>query len=194
MNLTTKKQIMHLIATDVFKEYNSSAMAKQLGITRVGAFKALKEMEKDGLVKGKQMGKSKFYSIDLNEDYTKKTIELILLEKSRAYKRWIEEFRKLFEYTYIIILFGSITNNEKKADDIDLLLVFDEKNNSIINKIINEKNQILTKNIHPVKQTENEFKDNIIKKDKIILSALRDGIVLHGIDNFVETIKNVTNR
>ena len=189
-----QKDIIIRLATDLFSPHNASSLGKSIGITRVGAFKALKSLEAEGLVKGQQMGKSRFYSLNLKEEYAKKHTELILLERARDYKRWIDEFMPLYDYIDLAILFGSVTKDEAKANDIDLLLVYDRKYNAKINSIVSEKNQVLTRKIHLVKQTEEDFKANIMKKDKIILGIFSNGIILHGINKFLEDIANVTDR
>ena len=70
-----------------------------------------------------------------------------------------------------------LTFSHIRERDIDLLLVFKKENNQKINSVIKEKNEILTKRIHPIKQTNKDLTKNIKEKDKVILSAMRDGIV-----------------
>ncbi len=195
MTATTnaEKQILLRIAMALDKDYNSSNIAKELNLSRVGAFKALKELEKKGLVKGKRLGKAIFYKVPLSDEYARKNVEVLLMEWARKYERWIDEFKELSRYVDVIILFGSIIKDESKADDIDILLVFKKEHNKKINFLIREKNQVLTKKIHPIKQTKNDLIRNIKKKDDVILSAIRNGVVLHGYDRLLEVIKNVTD-
>ena len=191
MTATTKveKDIMIKLVKDFTIEYNPSNIAKELGVTRVGTFKALKKLEKKGLVKGRTLGKARFYTVDLEDEYTRKNVEILLMEQTRTYQRWVDEFRELFDYIRIAVLFGSVIKNEDKANDIDILLVFDAKDNKRINSIIKGKNEILTKKIHPIKQTMSDLKSNIKKKDKVILNALKEGIILHGLEELLKVIK-----
>jgi predicted nucleotidyltransferase len=195
MTATTnaEKQILLRIAMAIDKDYNSSNIAKELNLSRVGAFKALKELEKKGLVKGKRLGKAIFYKVPLSDEYARKNVEVLLMEKARKYERWIDEFKDLSRYVDVIILFGSIIKDESKANDIDILLVFKKELNKKISFQIREKNEMLTKKIHPIKQTKNDLIRNIKKKDDVILSAIRNGVVLHGYDRLLEVIKNVTD-
>ena len=87
MTATTnlEKEIILKLTMDFSKDYNPSNIADELGVTRVGTFKALKELERKGLVKGKEFGKATFYRVDLNDDYARKNVELLLMEKSRQY-------------------------------------------------------------------------------------------------------------
>ena len=189
-----EKKIVLRLFKDFTVDYNSSSIAKILNKTRVGTFKALKWLEEDFIVKGRTLGKARFYRINLEDEYARKNVETLLMEEAKNYTRWEDELNELFGLTYIIILFGSIIRNEEKANDIDILLVFDEKNNNKINQIIKEKNQLLIKKLHPIKQTKNDLRKNIIKRDKVVIDAIRNGIVLHGYEKIIGVIKDVAIR
>jgi DNA-binding Lrp family transcriptional regulator len=189
----TEKRILKILATDISNEHNASSLANELGITRMGAHKAVKELVMKKLVKGKKLGKSTFYHLDFNDSYTRKNVELVLIEQSKAYQRWVDEFSEIQKYVKIIILFGSVLKNASSAHDIDLLLVFDKRKNRRINELIAQKNQVLTKRVHPIKQTPNDFLTNLKIEDRVLLSAIRTGIVLYGFENFLEVINNVTS-
>jgi len=121
-----------------------------------------------------------------------KTLELLLLEEAeKKHKRWVHEFKE-FEKPKILILFGSVLKN-KDYKDIDLLIVIENKNYSTIMNLIDKKNKILIKPVHPIIQTMEDLKDNILKKDEVILDALRTGIVLNGQKEIIGIIENVTN-
>ena len=192
MTATTllEKKIVLRLFKDFTVDYNSSSIAKVLNKTRVGTFKALNSLEKDTIVKGRILGKARFYRINLEDEYARKNLETLLMEEAKNYTRWKDELNELFGLTYIVILFGSIIRNEEKANDIDLLLVFDIKNNSKINQFIKEKNQLLIKKLHPIKQTKGDLIKNIIKRDKVVIDAIRSGIVLHGHEKIIGMIKN----
>jgi predicted nucleotidyltransferase len=196
MTATTplEKEIVLKLFKDFKTEYNPSTIAKVLGKTRVGTFKALNSLESDSIVTGRTLGKARFYKINLVDEYARKNVETLLMEEAKKYPRWKDELHELFEFTEIVVLFGSIIRNEEKAHDIDVLIVFDKKNNSKINGFIKEKNQLLIRRLHPIKQTEEDLKKNIQKEDKIILSAIKEGIILQGYDKMIELIKHVTGR
>lgn len=186
-----EKEIVLRIFKDFSLDYNPSSIAKVLNKTRVGTFKALHSLEKDGIVKGKNMGKARFYKINLEDEYARKNVETLLLEEAKNFIRWKAEFRQLVPITEIIILFGSIIKNEEKANDIDILLVLDKKNNTKINQVIKEKDQLFIKKLHPLKQTSSDLKKNIINRDKVIINAIKEGIVLYGYENIVGIMQNV---
>lgn len=193
MTATTilEKNIVLKLFKDIFADYNPSTISKEINKTRVGAFKALKELEKDTIVKSKTYGKANFYHLNLEDEYAKKNVELLLLEEAKPYKRWKQEFIDLTIFVDVVVMFGSFIKNQKEAKDIDLLLIYNKKYDDKINKNIKLKNDILIKKIHPIKQTPEEFKENLKKKDKVLINAVKEGIVLHGYKKYVEMIKDV---
>ena len=193
--LTRKeKEIALMIFKDLTTSYNANSISKEVGMTRVGAYKALKSLEKTGILESQRLGKAIFYKPKLNDKYAIKNIELFIMEEAKQKIRWQNEFKDLFPLSEVVILFGSILKSEEKANDIDLLIILKPKNNKQINQIIGLKNQILTKRIHAIKQTREDFIKNIKKQDKVILSAIKEGVILSGVEKFVGIIKNATNR
>jgi predicted nucleotidyltransferase len=196
--MTAATQLEKKLVLQLFKDfttnYNPSSVAKVLGKTRVGAFKALNSLEKDSIVRGRNLGRARFYRINLEDEYARINVETLLMEEAKKYLRWKDELKGLFECTNIVILFGSTIRNEEKAHDIDLLLVYDKNNNNKVNQFIKEKNQLLIKKLHPIKQTRDDLRRNIIKRDKVVIDAIRSGIVLHGYEKIIGMIKNATSR
>ncbi len=194
VNIAKKeKEILLCLFKDLANYHNASSLAKEVKISRVGAYKALKRLSISGLLKSRKLGKSLFYSLRLEDDFVKKTLELLLMEEVRKKaRRWLAEFEELSKETEILILFGSILRAETKAHDVDLLIVLKLENNKKVNKQLEKKNEISLKKIHPLKQTSEDLIKNIKKPDKVILSAIKTGIVLYGQEKLVELIKDVT--
>jgi predicted nucleotidyltransferase len=188
------KRIVLRLFKDLDADYNPSNISKTLNVTRMGAYKSMKFLEKDQIIEGKTLGKATFYRLRLDDEYTRKNVETLLLEEAKAHGRWKEEFKDIFDHVQIAVLFGSILRDQAKANDIDLLLIYDKKNESYVQKAIDEKNRILTKKIHAIKQTKKDLMQNIQKKDNVVLDAIRTGIVLHGYEDYVGVIKDVTSR
>jgi len=192
----TKKEIEVLLKLlkDFTRDYNANSITKVIGITPRGALKILKGLKKENLVIGKELGKAVFYKINLNDYYTYRVMETLLINEAREKaSRWLYEFKDLFKDIEIAIIFGSIVKNSKKANDIDLLLVFKKEQNRSINKIIEEKRAISKKTIHLIKQSPKDLENNLKKRDKIILNALKNGYVLYGYDKLLEVLKHVTS-
>jgi len=186
-------EILLVLLKDWSADYNANNITKKLKITPAGAFKAMRNLEKKKLIIGKRMGKAIFYKVNLEDYYSFRTMETLLISESREkVSRWISEFRDLFEHAEIVVIFGSIVRGPKKANDIDLMVVFKKEKNSVINKIIEERRLISTKPIHLIRQTPEDLNKNLKKKDKVILSAIKSGYVLHGYDKLLRGIKNFT--
>lgn len=183
----TEKEALLRLCKDFTTHYNPSTLAQAINKSRYGTFKALKALEEDGIIRGKNYGKARFYTIN-DDDYALKNVELLLMEEAKHYNKWQEEFKELASHCDLIILFGSLLRSEKQASDIDLLLVFEENNNQLINTLIEEKNNLLTKKVHPIKQTPDDIRKMIQQQNKVILEAIRTGIVLHGHENYVRLI------
>ena len=152
-------------------------------------------MEKQKLLKAKQMGKAVFYKPDLNSNYTKTFLKFLLQKKAEEtksrVKRWVKELRKLQNNAEIGILFGSVLEKEK-YNDVDLLIVLKQSQNSKINILINKINRINIKRIHVIKQTKEDIKQNLKKGDKVVLNAIKNGIVLFGYEKIIGVIQDVT--
>jgi len=189
-----EKEIILKLFKDFTRDYNPSSISNELDISRVGAFKALKKLENMNMVKSRKLGKARFYTLNLENDYARKNVEVILMEEAIKKQRWIDEFKELFNHVQIVVLFGSIISFEDKAKDIDILLVLEQEQNKQVNHIIESKNKMLLKRIHPIKQTKEDLKNNIKKEDHVIMDAIKKGIVLYGVEEYVELIKDVTSR
>ncbi len=190
---TENKALLKLFK-DINSDYNANSLSKEMGITPRGALKILKNLHQLGFLVSKPMGKAVFYKANLDDYYTFRTIETLLIQESRELaSRWLSEFNDLFKHVEIAIIFGSIIRQPKQANDIDLLLVFTQKNMKNVKLSINEKNRILLKPIHPIMQSPDDIKNNLNKKDPVVLSALSTGYVLHGYDKLIKVVKSVTS-
>ncbi len=167
--------------------YNANSLSKVIGITSMGTLKILKRLESENIVKSKKIGKAITYRINIEESYSRKYVSLLLVREaqytSSIVKRWINELKKI-KNAEIIVLFGSVLNKQN-PNDIDVLLVTDQKRFSKLQKEIEEINEINVKKIHPLYQTYNDLIKNIKKRDKSVISAIK-GIIVFGEEKFIE--------
>lgn len=181
------------IAKSLDKDYNANSLSKVLGITSMGTLKILKKLEKEGILKSNQMGNAFFYRVDFNNEYTQDYIKFLFkneAEFSNPYiKRWIRELRKISKAD-IIIIFGSVLKKGEDAKDIDVLFIVEKKSFDFLKFEIERINKINEKKIHPIYQTFSDLKSNLIKKDKIIINAMK-GVVVKGGDKFIDLIKDI---
>ena len=168
-------------------DYNANNLAKVIGITAMGALKILKRLENESILKSKKIGKAVIYRINIGNSYAKRYIELILsresLHANPQIKRWVEELRKI-KNADVIVLFGSVLE-KPNPNDIDVLLITDQKRFPKLQQEIKELNEINIKKIHPMYQTYNDIIKNIKKRDKPLLNAIK-GMVIMGEEKFLE--------
>lgn len=193
MEITNNEMVFVL---NIFKspevEYNANSMAKRMGISPMGALKIAKRLEKENIIKSKKLGKAKFYKLNLSSDYVRQYVKFLLkreAEKAHPYiKVWIEDIKKI-KSADAAILFGSVLRRQKEANDIDVALLIDKKRYRKSKKEIEDIDLLNTKKIHPIYQTEGDFKKNIEKGDKPLLSAIK-GIVVFGEDLIIKLLEN----
>lgn len=188
--LTNEQEIIKLLFKDFLTDYNSRSISKIIGISHAGAFKILKKLEKRNIVKPKRIGNSVIYSMNLENPITNKEIEMALVIESQNFRRWVEEFKELENKVSFAILFGSIISNEKSARDIDLLVVINKRKYENIKKIIEKRQKILPKKIHSLIQTLEDFKNDVINRNKVIVEILKKGIVLYGQEELRKVMKS----
>jgi len=187
--LSNEQKIIKTLFKEFNTPYNSRSISKQIGITHAGAFKILKKLEKEEVVKAQTIGKSIIYAINFDNPIANKKIELALVLEAQNYKHWLYEFKKLEDLTEFVMLFGSILNDEKKARDIDLLILSKKENHDKIRKFIKERNEVNSKKIHLLLQTTEDFKKDVRGKNKPIIEIIKTGVVLYGQENIRRELK-----
>lgn len=167
--------------------YNANSLSKVIGITPMGTLKILKRLEQENILKSKKIGKAITYKVNVEDSYAHKYISLILVREAQyanpQIKRWISEVKKI-KKTDVIILYGSVLERSD-PNDIDVLLITNQRRFAKLQQEIKELNEINIKKIHPMYQTYNDIIKNIKKRDKPILNAIK-GIIIFGEEKFME--------
>lgn len=189
--LTKEQEILKLLFKDFSRPYNSRSISKVVDMTPAGAFKILKGLEKRNIVEPQRIGKAIIYSLNLKNPLTRREVEMVLTMEAEKFRHWVAEFRFLEDKASFIILFGSTLKKEGEARDIDLLLVAEKIEKKEIDKFLETKKKILSKPLHLLFQTPEDFIHDIRTKNKASLEILRTGIVLFGqekIDRLMEGV------
>lgn len=172
-------------------EYNANSIAKEMGISSMGALKIAKRLEKENIIKAKKLGKAKFYKLNFSNDYVRQYVKFLLKrEAEQAYpyiKVWVEDIKKI-KSADAAILFGSVLKKQKEAKDIDVVLITDKTRFYKLKKEVEDINLINVKKLHPVYQTKEDFINNIKKEDKPLFSAIK-GIVVFGEDIIINLLE-----
>ena len=174
------------------RQYNANSLSKILKISSMGALKIAKKLEKEGLLLHKQLGRAKFYSLNLNNDYTKNYLAFLLkmeAEHNLPYiKMWINELKSKIKNADIIILFGSVLKKGNIANDIDVLFVTNEKGFPKLKKEVEKINLVNIKKVHPVYQSLKDLENNIKRNDPVMLNIIK-GVVVLGAEKLIKLVE-----
>ena len=102
-------------------------------------------------------------------------------------------FAEIEKHVKFLILFGSILNNPKDANDIDLLAVVDKRAFKQIDEIVSKMQKTQAKKIHLIDITEAEFTQELINRNKAYLDAIKKGIILFGQENLIKFIGDLNS-
>lgn len=195
--IKTEDKLLSILIKEPLADHSVTSIAKVLNITRQGLWKTLNKLSKDKLISLKSIADTKksAFNIKLNFEnpITEKVISLLLTKESLNYERWRFNFSEVKDYSKFIILFGSILRSPKEANDIDLLVIVDDKKDfHKISKIILKLQQTQMKKIHFIDLSDDELKSELKNnKNRAYLDALKKCIILFGQENYVKFIMDL---
>lgn len=193
MLTNNERKVLRLLLTAFDRNYSINNIAKECDLAPNGAYKILKKFEQEGVLKAKRIVNIKSYAINFDDEKTESILELALIPTLEGRIKYrLEDFKPLKEITKTCIIFGSYTDLKKEPNDMDVLFIIDKKNFKEYKKRLAD--IIVPVKIHDILQTEEDLKDNIITKDKIILQILTTGLILWGQKTIIQVIKNVYKR
>ena len=199
--VTAKPQakILKILLTDLTIKPTITSLAKDVGLSRVGAWKVLKKMQSNKLILLSPIGKGKTsaYSASLNWDspLVEKTLALVLTEDALKNQRWMTNFAELENKIDFLIIYGSIIQFPKEANDIDVLGIVSNKNKFMeIDETIRKIQKTQIKKIHVLNFTHAEFKKELEKPNMVFIDAIKKGIVLFGQEKFIRFMKRVSRK
>lgn len=185
-----ENEALLLIFKDFSSDYNANSISKKLNITPRGSLKILNSLYSEKTLVRKKLGQANFYKINFEDNYTKKLIETLLIKESRENAaRWLHEFGGLAETAQIVLVYGSAVRNYGKARDIDLLVIIEKEGYREAKKVIDAKNNISYKPIHPLIMALSDLEKNLKNKNPAMINAIREGYALHGYDKMIEVVK-----
>lgn len=187
-----EKKVLRLILTAFGSDYSINNIAKECGLTPNGAYKILKKFENEGILKYKKIANIKSYKINFDNEKTTKILELVLMQDTKGRIEYrTKDLESLRKITKVGILFGSYITAKKEPNDLDILFVFERANYKEYKKRLAGIKEITPVKIHDIIQTEEDLATNIKEKNKAVLNALKNGIVLWGQETMVRVIKDV---
>ncbi len=173
-----------------------TSLAKEVSMSRVGTWKAIKKIQSEKLIILSPIGtgKTSAYSIILNwgNPIVEKTLALTLTEDALKNQRWRTNFAELEDKVDFLIIYGSILNSPKDANDIDLLGAVSNKHKFMeIEETVARIQKTQHKKIHALNFTQTELQQELERPNKAFIDAIKKGVVLFGQENFVKFIKDV---
>jgi biotin operon repressor len=193
----TSDRILLALLREPFVKHTISSLAEGLDISRQGLWKVINKLKQDKLIIVENINKTRtgISLINLNWEHplTDKKLSLIILKESLKQERWVDNFKSINENCSFLILFGSILQSPKNANDIDLIGVVSKK--SDFNELDNKMRTIQltqTKKIHFIDMTEDEFLNELKKPNKVYIEALKKGEVLFGHENFIKLMRRLS--
>jgi hypothetical protein len=189
-------KILKILLKTILEIPTITYLSKETDLSRVGIWKIIKNLKKENLIDLIPMGSGKTSSfvirLNWNNVLLKKRLSLILHKEALENSRWLENFKELEMKVDFLIIYGSILNNPKNANDIDLLSVISEKKAFVDIDKIKERIQLTSmKKIHLINFTRKEMLFELKNNNKAFLDSIKKGIVLFGYDNFIDFMKEI---
>jgi predicted nucleotidyltransferase len=189
----TSKIIKFLLRNTEKTNCNINQIAKSIKISVGSSFKILKELEKTKIVTSQAIGNAAYYVLNLDNLEAVKLCELLLLEEKRhltGYAKLYSESIQYFDKAELIILFGSVLT-KKEFNDVDVLFVTNKVKE--VNAFCLEVSKIRTKPVVPLILKKADLIKELKERKEVIVSIIKEGIVLKGESILVEVIKNAKN-
>ena len=195
METDNKEKILELIFKEPSILHTATSISGSLNITRQGVWKALNRLEKDNFVNLEPLNKARtsttIIKLNWSNPLTEKILSLILVKESLKQQKWRVIFEDLEDKTDFLILFGSILNKPKEANDIDIITVSDKKKFKRIEDIIMKIQKTELKKIHIIDMVAAEFREELTNHNKAYIDAVKKGVILYGQDNFIKFMKSL---
>ena len=193
MLLTIKeKLVLRALSAGINSDYSINQIAEQCDLSPNGAYKLLKKLEKEGILKVKLIANIKSYKLNFDDEKTERILALALMPYGldERVKNRAQDLKALKDVTAACILFGSYITSKQKPNDLDVLFMLEKKNFNPYKKTLAKVQDIMPVKIHDVIQTRDDLTQNLKKNDPIVTQAMLKGRVLWGFDALVEGIKN----
>ena len=194
--MITEKQskVLKFLATGSYSENYINNIARECDLAVSGSQWILNNLEEQNIVIHQDIGNLKSYNINFN-DKSKDFLSLAYSEKlNDKMENRKRELEPLKEVSKISIVFGSYLH-KKDPNDMDMLFILDKTSDyRNFNEKLGHLRHIIPVKIHAVLQTRKDLIENIKKKDKIVIEALRKGILLWGNKYMVEVLEDVNKK
>ncbi|MBI2141931.1 hypothetical protein HYU15_00385 [Candidatus Woesearchaeota archaeon] len=192
-------RVLEYLLKDFTSRPTVTSLAKEIGLSRVGAWKLIKRMQSGKLIVLYKIGngETNAYSMGLNWEnpLVCKNLALCLTENALKNQRWLNIFAELGNKLDFLVLYGSIINSPREANDIDVLGVVYNKSRFVeIEESIRNIQKTQSKKIHAINFTQAELRRELRKPNMAFIGAIKKGIVLFGQEKFIRFMESVARK
>ncbi len=183
------------IAKYLFKHYkdryNARQLAGTLAINHAHANKLCNTLSDKHLLVKEEIGNSMYFSYNYGDNFAIKFIEYLLSLEEKEFPECLSVLlhclKRFAPHIELGLVFGSSINN-KDFNDIDVLLVYDNKVSNEIKKIKEQirKSELIEKPIRYMDIVQKDILSN--KEDKVFYSIMSDNLIFHNPEKYVEMI------
>ncbi|MFH0876274.1 MAG: nucleotidyltransferase domain-containing protein [archaeon] len=177
------------------EEMNILKISKELRMDYKNIYSIIKRLEKESLIKLESFGHScrinlvaQVHPVFFEAEYIRKK-ELL---KNKNIAVMLNDFRNaISSKLYIMLIFGSYAKNTHGPNsDIDLMFIVPEEKTEKFEKEIAIVSKTLPLPIHSLVFSEREFLEMArAKSSNVGLEAIKNNVILYGIENYYELVK-----
>lgn len=196
--ILTKEElkIIKLFEKDIFKNYTILEIIRKIGKkSYTWVFKAVKKLEKLGIIKIEKKGHSNICSINLNNNLSLVYLELIEQEKINE-KLPLKNITKLMQlvpvsYFTFIITGSYVKGLETKKSDLDIVLITENKDDvKKVFVVLKNEGELMIPPVHLYAFSKEEFFKMLLDKEENYGKEIfRNHIIFFGVENYYLIVK-----
>jgi hypothetical protein len=189
-------QLLKYIFKHFKDKYNARQLAKLLSLNHANINKLCKSLTNKNLLIKEEMSNSIYYSFNYDNELSIKFIEYLLSLEKDEFPKWLKiliyNLKKFEEFISFGCVFGSSIKNDK-FNDIDILLIYNKKMKTKINKIktIIRKSELIEKPIRYMEISKKDIKKNL--NNDVFYKIISENLIFHNSSKYIEIIKQLKN-
>ena len=189
-------QLLKYIFKHFKDKYNARQLAKLLSLNHANINKLCKSLTNKNLLIKEEMSNSIYYSFNYDNELSIKFIEYLLSLEKDEFPKWLKiliyNLKKFEEFISFGCVFGSSIKHDK-FNDIDILLIYNKKMKTKINKIktIIRKSELIEKPIRYMEISKKDIKKNL--NNDVFYKIISENLIFHNSSKYIEIIKQLKN-
>lgn len=178
-------QIIEQLTGNYKQEIYGRELIGRVSMSQKGIALALKELEKQSILKSKKKGSIKLYSLNLSYPHIK---DIIYITETMKKIKFLSKNRKIAHIfkddSRIAGIFGSYAKKTHKPEsDIDIFIIGKKQKQDY-----SKKGRAFDLNISIKYFTQREFKNLLNEKNNLLKEIVKNHILLFGIEEFINTV------